>query len=97
MVWDFAEANPFSGASGSFLSLLNQTALALSKLPQAPRPAFAAQADAQALRRDAPIMLATDPPYYDNVGYADLSDFFYVWLRHNLRAVYPELFRAMLA
>ena len=54
------------------------------------------QADATARVRDSRSLISTDPPYYDNIGYSDLSDFFYVWLRRSLRAIYPELLSTML-
>src|SRR5262249_15685159 len=54
------------------------------------------QADATQIYIPLPAVVSTDPPYYDNIGYADLSDFFYVWMRHNLQSIYPELFSTML-
>lgn len=56
----------------------------------------AIQADAQTQTLTNGKVVSTDPPYYDNIGYADLSDFFYVWLRQALRKVYPDLFATML-
>ncbi|MGB3053343.1 MAG: DUF1156 domain-containing protein, partial [Acidimicrobiales bacterium] len=81
MVWDFAEANPFSASSGSFLTCLRGTIRALLGIGPVLGPeGKVEQRDAIARVRDAPaVIVSTDPPYYDNVTYADLSDFFYVW------------------
>lgn len=95
MVWDYAECNIFSNSSGSFSNLherLCKAFVALGMEPQGEVEQFDAQSDS-GLRN---IMISTDPPYYDNIGYADLSDYFYVWLRMGLRDVYPELFNTML-
>ena len=93
MVWDFAEANPFSASTGNFMLGIEQ---AVDSLENAPSPivggGFAKQGDAAEIRADTRWLISTDPPYYDNIGYADLSDFFYVWLRHSLSKTYPELF-----
>lgn len=91
MVWDYAEANVFGDAAGDFGRCLGSLTEVLDKgglegIGQA------LQADAQTLEIRTPRIFSTDPPYYDNIGYADLSDFFYVWLRRSLREVYPELF-----
>lgn len=95
MVWDYAEANPFCLSSGSYNNMLDWVVKCVFEFP-ASSHADASQADAQndcGLRN---IMVSTDPPYYDNIGYADLSDFFYVWIRQSLRDIYPELFNTML-
>ena len=95
MVWDYAEANPLSSSCGNWCgACLNWVAEALDFLPQK-QPGAADQADAtrQALAPNA--LVSTDPPYYDNIGYADLSDFFYVWLRRSLRSVFPDLFATL--
>ena len=95
MVWDYAEANPFSSSSGNWAgACLSWVAEVLDFLPQR-RLGVATQADVtqQTLVRDA--LISTDPPYYDNIGYADLSDFFYVWLRRSLRSVFPDLFATL--
>jgi putative DNA methylase len=91
MVWDFADINPFAGAGGDFLGIIDGTVKALLKLP-AQLAGRASQEDAAQQSLSADRVVSTDPPYYDNIGYADLSDFFYVWLRRSLRAVYPNLF-----
>ncbi|HYU71796.1 MAG TPA: DUF1156 domain-containing protein [Ktedonobacteraceae bacterium] len=96
MVWDFAEANPFSDSTGRFLSGVEQAAEMLEAVP-AKRAGFAQQQDASVMADSvsSPVV-STDPPYYDNIGYADLSDFFYIWLRRSLADVYPELFGTLL-
>ena len=99
MVWDFAEANIFSTSSGSWdVFLRNQMHSYTSGLFDFDRrlPGHAEQMDAQTDNGMRNIVVSTDPPYYDNIGYADLSDFFYVWLRRSLRRIYPGIFRTML-
>lgn len=95
MVWDYAEANPFCSSSGSFDNMLEWVIKCISEFP-ASQIAEVGQFDAQRDCGLREIMVSTDPPYYDNIGYADLSDFFYVWLRQSLRDTYPELFSTML-
>lgn len=94
MAWDFAEGNPFAKSSGSLHKMLAAVASSLDALP-ATRRAFASQDDAAA-RNYRGHLISTDPPYYDNIGYSDLSDFFYVWLRRSLRKIHPDLFGTML-
>ena len=97
MVWDYAESNPFSNSSGCFDNLFSLALQAFSNLALAGSPGGSArQFDAQSDNGMRNIMVSTDPPYYDNIGYADLSDFFYVWLRRSLRNTYPKLFGTML-
>jgi putative DNA methylase len=92
MTWDFAEANPFGPSTGSFDILLGWITKVLERLP-ANHIGVAFQDDAaQAARSPTGTLVSTDPPYFDNIGYADLSDFFYVWLRRALKPVYPDLF-----
>ena len=95
MVWDFAEGNPFGKSSGDVLTCSRSVSTYLDKA--APYvTALATQRDAQsALCEDRLLVFSTDPPYYDNIGYADLSDFFYVWLRRSLRSVFPDLFATL--
>jgi putative DNA methylase len=97
MVWDFAETNPFAGAGGDFLGIADGTGKLLEKLLSQSRPGFVSQSDA-ATKLTAPIntVISTDPPYYDNIGYADLSDFSYVWLRPMLKTIYPEILATLL-
>lgn len=94
MVWDYAEVNPFSSSSGNFLGQLDWVIRALRSAAQ-PNPGYVTQADA-ASRDYTGAVVSTDPPYYDNIGYSDLSDFFYVWQRRTLRSIYPNLMRTML-
>jgi len=137
MVWDYAEANPFSSASGNWLQTsLDWVCRVVAILPSLTTHSKVRQADASTcdsplseiqtddylkkmathLSRDTScsqtpvweqevsrlrwiakkIIISTDPPYYDNIGYADLSDFFYVWLRRSLRNIFPDIFSTML-
>ncbi|MGF6658197.1 putative DNA methylase [Paraburkholderia youngii] len=93
MSWDFPEVNPFAGAAGDFA--LTTRSMAKSIETASARPGHATQADAQSQEISRRKVVSTDPPYYDNIGYADLSDFFYVWLRRALRPIYPGLFATM--
>jgi len=95
MVWDFAEANPISDSSGNVLLGVEQAAKMIAALGTGASGA-STQADAASQTISNGKIVSTDPPYYDNIGYADLSDFFYVWLRRSLKTVFPNLF-AMLA
>lgn len=93
MTWDFAETNPFSGTGGDLRGLADGTASVLFAMPA--RPAghcWSANACSSLSAGSAIRVIGTDPPYYDNVPYADLSDYFYVWLRPSLRGVLPALF-----
>ena len=94
MVWDFAEGNPFSESSGNWLNNVEWGVKAIEKLP-ALVVGRVAQSDAHTQPLSADKLVSTDPPYYDNIGYADLSDFFYVWLRRSLKSVFPELFATL--
>ncbi|MGI5190546.1 DUF1156 domain-containing protein [Promicromonospora sp. CA-289599] len=94
MAWDFAEANPFGNSSGDLIEDLSWVARAIDKVP-ASHSGRALQADAST-RDYSDVLVATDPPYYDNIGYSDLSDFFYVWLRRALRPIHQGLFGTML-
>jgi putative DNA methylase len=91
MVWDFAEANPFSTSGGNFNLFLDKIVMAIATTP-ASLPASAQAADAASQTISSGKIVSTDPPYYDNVPYADISDFFYVWLRRSLKPVFPNLF-----
>lgn len=95
MAWDYAECNVFSNSSGSFNNLLNLMVKGFVSLGNG-LPGKCIQSDARVDCGLRNIMISTDPPYYDNIGYADLSDFFYVWMRQSLRDTYPELFSTML-
>ena len=94
MVWDFAEANPFSSSSGNFLGQVKWIAEVVERLP-AGGVGQARQLSADA-RDYTGLVVSTDPPYYDNIGYSDLSDFFYVWLRRCLQGIHPSLVSTML-
>jgi putative DNA methylase len=94
MVWDYAEVNQLAGAAGDFIvsveggiRFLNGCGPDTSGISQ--------QANATAQTGSVSRAISTDPPYYDNIGYADLSDFFYVWLRRSLRTVFPDLFATL--
>ena len=94
MVWDFAEANTFADTGGSFLIAIDKGAMAIDLFP-ASSPAIVEQADAASQTISLGKVVSTDPPYYDNIGYADLSDFFYVWLRRALKPCFPDFFATL--
>lgn len=94
MVWDFAEANPFSRSGGNLLTAIDKGRMAIEYLPSQ-SSGHVLQQDAAAQKTSQDKVVSTDPPYYDNIGYADLSDFFYVWMRRALRSIYPALFGTM--
>lgn len=93
--WDYSEANPFSNSSGSFSNMLEWVVKYLDEI-QSRNVAFAAQINAQTDCGLRNIMISTDPPYYGNIDYSDLSDYFYVWMRRALSDTYPELFKTLL-
>ena len=97
IVWDFAEANIFSASTQNWMGQIEWVAEVVERLPIDTNGGAVHQADASTTihAKDGPIIV-TDPPYYDNIGYADLSDFFYVWLRPLLRNIYPDLFAGIL-
>lgn len=94
MSWDFVEPNTFALGTGSFDGAISWTAEALDTVGGNVPHGFAEQADA-ATRDYSRFLVSTDPPYYDNISYSDLSDFFYVWLRRSLRDVHPDLFSTL--
>ena len=94
MTWDFAEANTFANIGGSFSIAIEKGTMAIDAFP-ANSLARVAQFDAASQTISQSKVVSTDPPYYDNIGYADLSDFFYVWLRRSLKPVYPDLFATL--
>jgi putative DNA methylase len=98
MVWDYAEGNPLGDSSGSWKILLDNLIRSLNApsfyLPLA-KNGYASQNNVSETNKTA-IVISTDPPYYDNIGYADLSDFFYIWQRRTLKNVYPSLFKTLL-
>lgn len=98
MVWDFAEANILNDGVGGWSTCSDYVAKCLEQAPILPAiPGQTSQKDAAKTKWNAnTLLISTDPPYYDNIGYADLSDFFYVWLRRSLKQIEPELTRTML-
>jgi putative DNA methylase len=93
MLWDFAEAPPFGKAAGAYEVSLGSLIRAI--IDARGPSGLVAQADAAKCEYQG-VALSTDPPYYDNIGYADLSDFFYVWLRRSLRPIFPQLLATLL-
>jgi putative DNA methylase len=94
MIWDFAEPNFLASATGSIEAAVFYACDPLN-LMNASASGFADQADAQSQTISSGKVISTDPPYYDNIGYADLSDFFYVWLRRTLRPIFPDLYATL--
>ena len=90
MTWDYAEAPPFGNTSGNWMAGIRWIAKALPLLPSS-QAGFATLADATRQSIGDGKLISTDPPYYDNIGYADLSDFFYTWLRRSQKQVFPDL------
>lgn len=98
MIWDFAEGNPLGSSSGAWVVFVDGIAKAFAKTFEfipAKAVGHSNQADAGRQEVSKAKVVSTDPPYYDNIGYADLSDFFYVWLRRSLRSLYPDLFATL--
>jgi putative DNA methylase len=94
MTWDFAEGNPFSDSTGNFLGAIEWIRKVVAELPARGRSSVS-QLDATE-QTALPCVFSTDPPYYDNIGYADLSDFFYIWLRRSIGKLYPEICSTLL-
>ena len=94
MAWDYAEASPFSNSGGNFEKNLSYVAKSIDGLTGT-ASGFAQQVDAAVNRMSADKLVSTDPPYYDNIGYGDLSDYFYVWLRRSLKSTFPDLFSTL--
>ena len=91
MTWDFAECNPFSTSTGNWMAMVDWIVKAVRHVPASTFGGEALQRDARVrVGESAGAVLSTDPPYYDNISYADLADFFYVWLRRNLADVWPD-------
>ena len=98
MAWDFSEVNPFSNSTGNFQAGTDWSTEVLKGLPsQSAIPGMVIQKDAMmpSDSNNSPLVFTTDPPYYDNISYADLSDFFYVWMRKSLNTIYPNLFNTL--
>src|SRR6266487_1928943 len=98
MVWDFVEVNPLGNATGNITGALNWILDTIQALVDTGQPSVAFRASATSLPLEDGTLDAviTDPPYYDNVSYADLSDFFYVWLKRTIGVLYPEHFSTLL-
>jgi putative DNA methylase len=94
MVWDFAEANPIGDSTGCFLSGIDQVYRVINRFSFS-KNGYASQQDAGSQTIYSGKIVSTDPPYYDNIGYADLSDYFYVWMRRSLRSIFPKLFASI--
>ena len=95
MTWDFVEGNPFSNSSGNFMTQIRYLTNVLSTAAAGQPRAEIIQEDAQKQTTSLNKIISTDPPYYDNIPYADLSDFFYVWLRKCLDTITPNLFTTL--
>jgi len=96
MTWDFAETNFFSTSSGNFLNQVEFPAKSIERWLEGTAPGSVTNIDASKNQYPVqPVVVSTDPPYYDNIGYADLSDYFYVWLRRSLSCTWPDLFRRL--
>ena len=95
MVWDFAETNPLAGAGGDIFGTVNSVSEVIQKQFYQEQHAVASHMDAVDQNMSEAKVVSTDPPYYDNIGYADLSDFFYVWLRRALKPIFPYLFATL--
>lgn len=95
MTWDFAEANPLSDSTGNFVGQTEWVASVIGRLPGGKQATVRAK-PAQEVSSARPMAVATDPPYYDNIGYAELADFFYTWLRRSLGRIYLDETATML-
>lgn len=95
MTWDYPEVNIFGNAVGSFSQIVNYIADCINTLPDTDKRGVAEQYDAQSDCGFRNIIISTDPPYYDNIDYADLADFFYIWMRRTLKSIYPSLFQTL--
>ena len=94
MTWDFLESNPFSKSTGNFLGQIDWVSQSV-KGSSTSFAGFVEQSDAT-VAKYVDVVVSTDPPYYDNIGYSDLSDFFYVWLRRSLKGIHPRLLSTVL-
>lgn len=96
MTWDYPEVNIFGNAVGSFDQIVDYVADCIETLPKADNVGVAEQRDAQSDCGLRNIVVSTDPPYYDNINYGDLADFFYIWLRRNIQSIYPDIFNTLM-
>jgi len=98
MSWDFTEINPLEKAPGNWFNHVEWVSEFLNQYPEKMPQGIAKQLDAtQTIYEANNIICSTDPPYYDNIGYANLSDFFYIWLRRTLKEDYPEIFSTLMS
>ena len=95
MIWDYAECNPLSTSTGNWMACVDWVWKVIERLQYKPL-GFANQSNVLNLNRSSSYVISSDPPYYDNICYADLSDFFYVWLRKPLKAIFPAIFSTLL-
>ena len=95
MTWDFPEAAILHNTVGGFSTAVDFITDCMLKLPRKPALGFASQQNASISTTSILKVVTTDPPYYDNIGYADLSDFFYVWLRKSLKPIFPDLYSTL--
>lgn len=95
MQWSYAETNPIGGAGGDIEGTAISVAENLHNLGIGPHGSIRNVVAQKNSFQPTPVVISTDPPYYDNIGYADLSDFFYVWLRRSLSGIWPDLFRRL--
>ena len=91
MTWDYAESNPFSNSSGCFDNMLDWIIEVTGLIPANLVDGVASHDAMKDFPLKEPVVISTDPPYYDNISYAELSDFFYVWLRRPLKKIYPKI------
>lgn len=94
MVWNYAEGNPFSSITGNFKTSLKNVVASIAALPCGSR-VDVYQGDAVTATYPENCMICTELPYYKAIGYAHLSDFFYIWMRRSLRGIFPDLFNQM--
>ncbi|MFD3166809.1 DUF1156 domain-containing protein [Herpetosiphon sp. NSE202] len=95
MTWDYAEANPFSDSTGNFLSCVDWIYKVINNLIFTLKNKVTHENAMDSHLTSVKTLVSTDPPYYDNIGYADLSDFFYIWLKRSLASIYPDLFSTL--
>ena len=96
MAWDYAESNPFCSSSGSYFNMYERMIKGfVAIMPSAYGKSSQNDATNNVFSNNT-MLISSDPPYYDNIGYADLSDFFYVWLRRSIGSLYPDIFSTML-
>ena len=94
IMWDFAEANPYCSSSGNWTAMQDWVCKTMANFVIASQ-GTATQQDAQTINYPEGVVISTDPPYYDNIGYADLSDFFFCWMKPAIKSIYPDLFAVL--